>query len=82
MFVDPDVLDIARNPNPHVAFGHGPHTCIGAPLARMELAVVLQRFLGLVTTCHVIAPTDWRPRAVDEITTGAAFPDDLVLAVG
>jgi cytochrome P450 len=35
-FFDPDQLDIARNPNPHVAFGHGIHVCLGAPLARME----------------------------------------------
>ncbi len=35
-FDDPDRLDISRDPNPHVAFAHGIHVCLGAPLARME----------------------------------------------
>jgi|DewCreStandDraft_1066081.scaffolds.fasta_scaffold00059_118 cytochrome P450 len=35
-FDNPDELDIARTPNPHVAFGHGIHVCLGAPLARLE----------------------------------------------
>lgn len=35
-FPDPDRLDFSRDPNPHVAFAHGIHVCLGAPLARME----------------------------------------------
>jgi cytochrome P450 len=35
-FADPERLDIARRPNKHAAFGQGIHTCLGAPLARME----------------------------------------------
>ncbi|MFQ5932813.1 MAG: cytochrome P450 [Nitrospiraceae bacterium] len=35
-FEDPDQLDVARDPNPHVAFAHGIHVCLGAPLARLE----------------------------------------------
>jgi cytochrome P450 len=38
---DPDVLDIHRDAASHVAFGHGVHHCIGAPLARMELRIAL-----------------------------------------
>lgn len=43
-FPDPDRLDIARSPNPHVAFAHGIHVCLGAPLARLEAQEV---FAGL-----------------------------------
>ncbi len=40
-FPDPDRIDWARAPNPHVAFGGGIHFCVGAPLARLELEIVL-----------------------------------------
>ncbi len=81
VFDAPDECRIDRRPNRHVAFGHGPHTCLGAPLARMELAVVIERFLLAVSTCHVVRPTTWEPRATETVTTGSAFPDDLVLEV-
>ncbi len=40
-FPDPGRLDLGRHPNNHVAFGRGIHFCLGAPLARLEAAVVL-----------------------------------------
>ncbi|WP_345430071.1 cytochrome P450 [Actinoallomurus vinaceus] len=47
-FPDPDRLDPGRTDNPHLGFGHGPHYCLGASLARMEveagIAVLLHRF--------------------------------------
>jgi cytochrome P450 len=51
-FENPDALDLARDPNKHLAFGRGGvHHCLGAPLARMEgeiaLTAILQRFPGL-----------------------------------
>lgn len=38
-------LDVGRHPNPQVAFGFGPHFCLGAPLARLEARVVLEELL-------------------------------------
>lgn len=81
VFDAPDECRIDRRPNRHVAFGHGPHTCLGAPLARMELSVVLERFLTNVTACSVVTPTEWAPRSIDTVTTGSSFPEHLVLRV-
>ncbi len=49
---DPDVFDeperflLGRDPNPHVAFGHGPHKCPGASTGRLELRVALEELLA------------------------------------
>jgi len=45
-FPDPDRLDVARNPNRHLAFGSGPHQCIGMHLARLEGRIAISRFLA------------------------------------
>ena len=41
VFTRPDELDVGRRPNPHLGFGAGVHYCLGAPLARLEVAAVL-----------------------------------------
>jgi cytochrome P450 len=57
-FAEPDDLDIGRVPNPHVAFGHGIHICLGAPLARLEAQ---EAFLALSQRFPQIRLAD-RPR--------------------
>ena len=49
-FDEPDRLNIARNPNAHLAFGHGIHYCLGAPLARLEGEIALGRLLARFET--------------------------------
>jgi cytochrome P450 len=44
-FADAETADLARTPNAHLSFGTGPHSCIGQPLARTELQVVLEVLL-------------------------------------
>jgi cholest-4-en-3-one 26-monooxygenase len=49
IFEDPDTFDITRSPNPHMAFGGGgPHFCLGANLARMEIRVMFEHLLERV----------------------------------
>ena len=46
IFGDPDIFDIGRSPNPHIAFGGGgPHFCLGTNLARMEIRVMFEHLL-------------------------------------
>jgi cytochrome P450 len=45
VFVDPHELDLLREPNPHVAFGIGPHFCLGSHLARLEMTEMLRQLL-------------------------------------
>jgi cholest-4-en-3-one 26-monooxygenase len=56
-FPSPDDFDISRDPNPHVAFGGGgPHFCLGASLARLELRVVLEELLARYHHVEVAGP--------------------------
>jgi cholest-4-en-3-one 26-monooxygenase len=56
-FSSPEVFDISREPNPHVAFGGGgPHFCLGASLARLELRVVLEELLTSHRHLEVTGP--------------------------
>jgi cytochrome P450 len=66
-FPDPDRLDLGRDASGHVAFGHGIHYCVGAPLARLEgeiaFGALLARFPGLSLA---VEPSQlrWRPSSL------------------
>jgi cytochrome P450 len=51
---DPDGLDITRDAGGHVAFGHGVHHCLGAPLARMEMRIAFPALLRRFPTLRAV----------------------------
>ncbi|MFH5824555.1 cytochrome P450 [Georgenia sp. AZ-5] len=59
---DEDIFDVPkefrhdRKPNPHIAFGNGPHACLGQPLARLELRILLEELLPRVRNIELIGP--------------------------
>ncbi|KMS92638.1 MULTISPECIES: cytochrome P450 family protein [Streptomyces] len=55
---DPAVLDVTRPNARHLAFGHGIHYCLGAPLARLETAIALRTLLSRVPELELAAPPD------------------------
>lgn len=62
-FSNPDILDIAREPNRHVAFGQGIHYCLGAPLARLEGQIAISTILSRMPNLHLTIPAEklhWR----------------------
>ena len=68
-------LDFTRDPNPHVAFGYGPHYCLGANLARMELQVALSTILSRLPGLHIAGPENELTWQTGIMMRGlAAFP--------
>jgi cytochrome P450 len=59
-FAEPDRLDFARAPNPHVSFGAGIHFCVGAPLARLEMEVALPILFERLPGLRAAAPLAYR----------------------
>ena len=62
-FSDPHTLVADRQPNPHLAFGFGPHRCPGASIARIEIQVALQALLETLVEVrpHPSLPPTWEP---------------------
>ena len=46
VFDEPELFDPNRDPNPHLAFGHGPHKCPGATAGRLEVRLFLDELLA------------------------------------
>jgi cytochrome P450 len=61
---NPDQFSLSRTVRRHLAFGHGIHFCLGAPLARLETAIVLRQLLPLLPRLHIAGEPEWRPNIV------------------
>jgi cytochrome P450 len=74
VFADPDMLDLGRDPNPHVGFGRGIHFCLGAPLARLEaqiaLPLLLERFPDLRLAGEPEPRPTWNLRGLARLPVG------------
>ncbi|MGA5555487.1 cytochrome P450 [Streptomyces lavendulocolor] len=56
VFPDPHRLDLGRSPNPHVSFGDGPHVCLGAHFARLQLRVLHEEVLRALPPYEAATP--------------------------
>jgi cytochrome P450 len=64
VYHDPGTLDLLRAEASHVGFGHGPHHCLGAPLARMELQVAVGTLFSRLPNLRLLEeaedPITWK----------------------
>ena len=54
-FTDPEVFDVTRTPNHHIAFGFGTHFCLGAALARLEIRTFFEEFIRRVDSFEIVS---------------------------
>jgi len=80
IYEDPDRFDITRKPVPNLAFGHGPHLCLGSHLARLEAQVAIKRFLEAFPTYTLTGGAEAIKWAGTVIRAAAVIPADAGLA--
>jgi cytochrome P450 len=73
-FRDAGRFDSARDPNPHLAFGHGIHSCLGAPLARLEARIALADLLERLGDFALASAEPWEPRQALHVHGPARLP--------
>ena len=73
-FCDPGRFDITREPNPHIAFGHGIHFCLGAPLSRMEARIALPDLMERLKGLELASREPWEPRKALHVHGPANLP--------
>lgn len=69
VFDAPDRFDVGRQPNPHLAFGFGPHVCLGNQLARLELRVMFERLAARLPDLALADPGPF-PRRPSNFISG------------
>ena len=70
VFEAPDTFDIRREDNPHLAFGFGPHFCLGASLARLELKVIFEEVLARLDDIELTKPAHQLRRRPSSFVSG------------
>ncbi len=73
-FRDAGRFDVGRDPNPHIAFGHGIHFCIGAALSRLEARVALGDLLSRLKGVRLASDAPWEPRKALHVHGPARLP--------
>jgi cytochrome P450 len=73
-FRDAGRFDITRDPNPHLAFGTGIHSCLGAALSRMEAKIALSDLLARLPGLELASDQPWEPRKALHVHGPARLP--------
>lgn len=73
-FDDPDRFDIHRDNRHHVAFGFGPHQCLGQPVARLELGIVFEKLFARIPTLRLAVDEAAVPMKQTNLVGVAALP--------
>jgi cytochrome P450 len=77
VFAEPERFDISRSPNPHVGFGGGgPHFCLGAQLARLEMGILFRELYERLPGLRAVGAPELVPSSFDNRVRRLAFAID------